>query len=93
MSSTRTAALAARRIILQEPGKGVLAGANEYRIGVPCGLLRQRRDVKAAEQDVGPSGAIVVCDLVGAVGIGDVDLDDDQVRLIAQVELLNMLVS
>jgi hypothetical protein len=48
--------------------------------------------VDPAERDVDASAAVVVGDLVGAVGATDVDLDADQVGLVVEVERLDVLV-
>ncbi len=78
--------------IAQEPRERVLAGPQEDRVRVRRGLLRQGRDVEASEHDVGSPRPIVVGDPVGAVGVGDVDLDDDEVRVIVEIEPLDVLV-
>jgi len=78
--------------ITQKLGKRVLARAETDRVGVPGGLVGQRRDVQAAEHDVHTAGAIAVGDLVRAIGVRDVDLDDDEIGCIVQVQRLDVLV-
>jgi hypothetical protein len=48
--------------------------------------------VQAAQHDVGAAGPIVVGDAIRAMRRRDVDLDHDQVGLVAQVELFDVLV-
>src|SRR5687767_4188127 len=48
--------------------------------------------METAEHDVGAARPVMVGDAVGAVRVGDVDLNDDEVRAIVQVERLYMLV-
>ena len=67
------------REVAQERGKRVLSGSEEDRVRVRCRLVRQRRDVQAAEQRRRTPRAIVVRDLVRSIRVGDVDLNDDQV--------------
>ena len=55
-------------------------------------LVRQRRDVQAAEADVGAPAPVVVGERVGAAGGGDVDLDDDEVGLVVEAQPLDVLV-
>ena len=81
-----------RREVLQELREGVLARPEEDRVRVRRRLVRQRRDVQAAERDVGAARAIVIGDLVGAIRVGDVDLNDHQVGFVVEIELLDVLV-
>jgi len=76
----------------EEGGPRVLAGADEDRVRVGRRLLRQRGHVQAAEDDISALRAIVVGQPIRAAGGGDVDLDDDEVRLVGEIELLDMLV-
>ncbi len=48
--------------------------------------------METAKANEGANTAVVVGDLVGAVGIGDVDLDDDEIGSVVEGERLNMLV-
>ncbi len=80
------------RQVFQELREGVLSRSGKDRVCVRCRLIRQRCDVEATEQYVGTTRTIVVCDLVRAIGVGDVDLNDHQVWLVVEVELLDVLV-
>ena len=59
----------------QEGRKRLLARAEEDRVGMGGGFVRQRRHVQAAEGDEDAPRAIVVGEPIGAVRVGDVDLD------------------
>ena len=48
--------------------------------------------MKTAEYDVGAARPVMVGDAVSAVRVGDVDLDDDQIRVVVEGERLNVLV-
>jgi hypothetical protein len=76
----------------EELREGLLARTEKDRISVRRRLVRQRRDVQAAERDERSPRAVVIGETVGAVGVGDVDLDDDQVRTVVGVEPLDVLV-
>ena len=78
--------------VAQELREGVLAGSEEDRVGVRRGFLGQRGDVQAAERDVRALAAVVIGNPIRAIGVGDVDLDDDQVRVIVEIERLDVLV-
>src|SRR5262245_53184975 len=54
--------------------------------------MRQGSDVQPTKRDIRAARAIVIGYLVGAVRVGDVDLDDDEVRLIVEVELFDMFI-
>ena len=56
------------------------------------GLVGQRGDVQPTQADVCTLHTVAVCDLIGAVGRSDVDLDHHQVRLVAQLQFLDMFV-
>ena len=81
-----------RREVAQEFGERVLARPEEDRVRMRCSFVRQRRDVQAPENNVGPAPAIVVRNLISAVGVCNVDLNNNQIRSILQVELLDVLV-
>jgi hypothetical protein len=70
----------------------MLPGSDKNRVGVRCGFIRQGGDVKAAEKHVRATPAVVVSDLIRAIGVGDVNLNDHQVRLVVQGEPLDVLV-
>ena len=72
------------RKVLEELRKRLITGAEEDGVGVRSGFVGQRSDVESAEADERADAAVVVGDLVGAVGVGDVDLDDDEVGRVAE---------
>ena len=78
--------------VLEESRKGVFSRAEHDRVRVGRRFVRQRGDVKAAEDDVRAARAVMVGDAVGAVGVGDVDLNDHQVGVIVEVQRLDVLV-
>src|SRR5947208_250777 len=80
------------RKVSQECGEGVLPRSDEDRVRVWCCFIRQRRNVEAAERDVGAARTIVVGDSVRAIGVGDVDLNDHQVGSIVEIERLDVLI-
>jgi len=82
----------ASRQVVEEPGKGVFAGPEHDRVRVRGCLVRKRRDVQSPEHHVGTAGAVVIRDAVGPVGIGDVDLNDDEIGVILEVERFDVLV-
>ena len=55
-------------------------------------LVGQRGDVEPPEDHVRATAPIVIRDLVGAICIGDVDLDHDQVRVVVQIQLFDVFV-
>ena len=70
----------------------MFSGAEKYCVGMGGGFFGKGSDVQASETDERALAAIVVCDAVGAVGVGDVDLDYDQVGGIVDGERLDMFV-
>ena len=48
--------------------------------------------MQAAETDKRSFGAIVVRELVGAIGVGDVDLNDDQVGRVIDFQRFHMFI-
>jgi len=48
--------------------------------------------MQAAKGDVRALPAVVVSEIVGAVGRGDVDLNHDQVRFVREIKRLDVLV-
>lgn len=82
----------ARSQVGEEPWPGVLAGTEEHRVGVAGRLLRQRGGVQAPHGHVRAAAAVVVGELVGAAGGGDVGLDHHEVRGVVQVQALHVLV-
>ena len=86
------ASAAGRRGSRRETRECLLARPEKDGVGVRRRLVGQRRDVQAAERDEHASRAVVVGERVGAARVGDVDLDDDEVRPIVGVERLDVLV-
>ncbi len=87
------AARAAGAVVGQKSGPGVLAGAQEHRVGVLHRLVGERGRVQAAEADVGAPGAVPAGDVVGAGGRGDVGLDHHEVGLVVERHVLDVLVA
>jgi hypothetical protein len=79
--------------ILEKRRKDLLPRAEEDRVRMRRCFFGQRRHVKAPEGDEAASRAVGVRDRVGAKGIGDVDLDDDQVRGVLDRQALDVLVN
>jgi hypothetical protein len=73
------------RQVSQELREGVFSGSDKDCVCVRRRLIRQRRDVEATEQYVGTPRTIVVSDLIRAMCVGDVDLNDYQVWLVIEV--------
>src|SRR5574341_997341 len=78
--------------VREELGPCILAGTQEDRIGVPRSFIGQRRDMQTAETYVGASGTVMVGNLIGAVGGGDINLYHNEVWLIIQAEGFDMLI-
>ena len=78
--------------VAKELRKGLLAGAEKDRVGVRRRFGGQRRDMQATESHKRTGGTIRVGEAVGAVGVGDVDLNDDQVGPSDRVVRLDMFV-
>jgi hypothetical protein len=78
--------------ILQEGGKRLLARAEDDRVGMRGGFVWKRRHVQAAEGDEDASGAVVVREPIGAVGVGDVDLNQDEVGPVVDSQRLDVLI-
>src|SRR4029453_10927745 len=62
------------------------------RVCVGRSFIRKRRDVQATEHDICSTRTIMVGDPVRTISIGDVNMNNHQVRLIVEVELLNVLI-
>ena len=78
--------------VSQEARKGLLPGADEDGVGVRRSLLRQGGDVQPAQRHEAALGAVVIGQRVSPVGVGDVDLDDDQVRGVVGPQHLDVVV-
>ena len=72
--------------------EGLIAGTEKDDVGVRSGFCGKRGDVETAKADKGADAAVVVGDLVRAVCVGDVDLDDDEVGRVVERERLDVLV-
>jgi hypothetical protein len=81
-----------RAKIREEARPGVIAGAEEDRVGMPQRFLGKRGDVQAAEGYVRTLPPVVIRERVRAIRRGDVDLDHHQVRLVVEGEPLDVLV-
>jgi hypothetical protein len=66
-------------------------GTEEDGVRVRGRFVRQRRDVQAAQDDEHAAGAIAIGDSIGAVGVRDVDLDDDQVGFVVRAHGYDIL--
>jgi hypothetical protein len=82
----------ARAEIFEELRERLLAGAEEDRIRVRGGFIGERGHVQAAEGDEDAFRAIAIGERVGAFGVGDVDLDGDEIGSIVRVERGDVLV-
>jgi hypothetical protein len=76
----------------EELRKRLLARAQEDRVGMRRGFLRERRDVQSPERDEDASRAIVIGDPVRTVRVGDVHLNDDEVRSVVDGQRFDVLV-
>ena len=83
---------AAGPVISKKCRPGGLARTEEDAIGVGGGLFGQGGDVQPAQAYIGALAMVMVRQAISAVGVGDVDLDDHQIRLVVQVERLDVLV-
>jgi len=72
--------------------KGLFTGSEKDGVGVRSSLFGERGDVQTPKADKRATRAIVVGDAVRAIGVRDVDLDDDEVGGIIQSKGLDMLV-
>ncbi len=82
----------ARAKVREETRKRLFTRAEEDRVGVRGGFLRQRRDVQAAEDDERSASPVVVRQPVRPAGIGDVDLDHDEIGPVVEAEGRHVLV-
>jgi len=78
----------------EKAGKRLLAGSQKDGVGVGRGFLGQRGHVQSAKGHKAALGPTPVSDTVGAIGVGDVDLNDHEVgRVVSQqVQRLDVLV-
>ena len=76
----------------QELRKRLLTRANEDCISMGSGLVGQRRHMQPIECDERAVRAIVIGQSVGSIGVGDVNLDDDEVGPVVRAQRLNVIV-
>jgi len=81
-----------RAKVAQESRKRLLGGSEEDGIRVPGGLVGQRGHVQAAERHEGSARPVVVGDPVRAQGVGDVNLNQHEIRPVVDVQRCHVLV-
>src|ERR1044071_4416007 len=70
----------------------MLPRPKKNRIRMRRGLVRQRRHMQPAQRDIRTTRAIVIRQLIRAIRIGDVHLNDNELRRILEIEHLDMLI-
>lgn len=83
---------APRAEVIEEARECLLAGADEDGVGVARRFLGHGGDVQPAECDEAALGAIVIGQRIGAIGVGDIDLDDDEIGRVVGAQQLDMIV-
>ena len=78
--------------IPEEAREALLSRSEEEVVRVRCRLFGERGHVQAPQTDANPPCPIVIGDLVRTAGVRDVDLDDDQLRVVIQGQGLDVLV-
>lgn len=73
-------------------GEGRIDAHAKDRVGVAPGLLRERRGVQSAQRHEAALRPVVVGDAIGAVCVGDVGLNDDEIWTVVRVERLDVLI-
>src|SRR4029078_7241771 len=81
-----------RAKVPEEGRPDILARPKENRVGMPGRLFWQRRDMQSAQADVRPPAAVMIGYFVRTFCGCDVNLDDNQIRLIIQIESLHVFV-
>ena len=76
--------LASSGEIGQELRPRVLAGSDENRIGMRRCFVRKGRHVQPAKHHVHAACAVVIGEAIGALRRSDVDLDHDQIGIVAR---------
>src|ERR1700752_435376 len=79
-------------IVLEECRPRVFARTQKDRVGMLQSLFRKGGDMQSAEGNVRAFFAIVVRDSVGAPCRSDVNLNNNEIRLVVQFEFLDMFV-
>ena len=75
--------------IREELRKRLIAGSEKDGIGVRRRFVRQRRNMQAAQRHEHAQRPVPVRQPIRAAGVGDVDLDDDQIRQIRSADPAN----
>ena len=70
----------------------MFTGSEKDCVGVRRRFIGKGGDVETAKENISTTRTIVISNLVRAIGVGDVDLNDYQVGLVVEVKLLNVLV-
>jgi hypothetical protein len=78
--------------IFEELWERLFAWSKKDRVRMSAGFFGQGSHMQSAEADKCSTFSIMVCELVGAVRIGDVDLDHHQIRRVVDSERLYVLV-
>ena len=95
--AARRGDVAAQRLagseVLEELWKRLLAGTEKDRVRVRGGLVRQRGDMQAAQRNEDTLGPIRIGHRIRALRVGDVDLNDDQVRMVVGVYAADVFVN
>ena len=66
--------------------KRLLGWAKEDSVGVRRRFVGQRGHVQPAHRDERPPGPVVVGDAIGAIGVRDIALNQDEIRPVVEVE-------
>ncbi len=79
--------------VLEEPRERLLTRTQEDHICMRDGLVWKRGDVQAAQRDEDTLGAVGVGHRIRALRIGDVDLNDHQIRMVVGVHRADVFVN
>jgi hypothetical protein len=83
---------AASSKLREELRKRLFGRTEQHRVGMWGGFVRQRRHVKPAHRHERAPGPVVVGDAIRAIRVRDVDLNQDEIRLVIKIKLLHVLV-
>jgi hypothetical protein len=78
--------------VVEEPGKRLLSGTKEDRVGMGRCFVGQRGDVQPSERDERAPSTVMIGKRVCPSRAGDVDLNHHQVRTIVEPETRDMFV-
>jgi len=78
--------------VSEELRKGLFARTEKDRVRVRLGLGRKGCHVQSPERDEAAAGSVEIGQPVRAVGVRDVDLDDDEIRAVVQGQRPDMFV-